>query len=87
MRKGLMREDQAERALPGLFSLQIQFHDSRELHRRALLLAGQLNQPTAYDSHYLALAEMLDCAFWTADERLVNGVKTVFGRVRWIGQG
>lgn len=87
VRKGLLREDQAEQALLRLFRLQIQFYDLRELHRQALLVAGRLNQPTAYDSHYLALAEMLDCAFWTADERLFNSVKEAFGRVRWIGQG
>jgi len=86
-RKGLLRADQAEAALARLFRLQIQFYDMQELHRQALLLAGQLNQPTAYDSHYLALAELLDCAFWTADERLFNGVKGGVERVRWIGAG
>jgi predicted nucleic acid-binding protein len=34
----------------------------------------QLNRAAAYDSFYLALAEKLNCDFWTADQRLVNAV-------------
>ena len=57
-----------------------------EIHQRAWDLAKQLTQPNVYDSYYLALAELLDCEFWTAEERLFNTVKERLPRVRWIGQ-
>lgn len=43
---------------------------SPALHRQALAIATELGLPTAYDSHYLALARQMDCALWTADRRL-----------------
>lgn len=55
------------------------------LHERAYQLSTQLKRPTAYDSQYLALAERLDCEFWTADERLFNAVKADFPLIRWVG--
>jgi len=54
------------------------------LHERAWELAARFNRPTAYDSHYLALAEMLGCEFWTADQRLFNAVRDELGWVRWL---
>jgi len=56
------------------------------LIRRAHEIATQLNQPTAYDSQYLALAERLDCEFWTADKRLYNTAQPHFAWVHWIGE-
>jgi hypothetical protein len=32
-----------------------------------------------------ALAARLDCDFWTADERLVNSVRTRFNHIHWLG--
>lgn len=57
-----------------------------ELHRRAWKLAHRFNRPTAYDAHYLALAEMEGCEFWTTDERLYNSVKGGFSLIRWLGE-
>jgi len=42
------------------------------LLNRAYTWTRRLNRAVAYDSFYLALAERLDCDFWTADRRLVN---------------
>jgi predicted nucleic acid-binding protein len=56
-----------------------------DLHERAWHLAAQLDRPTAYDSHYLALAQILGCEFWTADERLYNASRPHFPWVRWLG--
>ncbi|HEY3231696.1 MAG TPA: type II toxin-antitoxin system VapC family toxin, partial [Roseiflexaceae bacterium] len=55
------------------------------LHRRAWEIAHQFKRPAAYDAHYLALAEIAGCPFWTADERLFNAVKDQLGWVRWLG--
>ncbi|HQI83431.1 MAG TPA: type II toxin-antitoxin system VapC family toxin [Anaerolineae bacterium] len=56
------------------------------LHSRAWELAKRFARPNAYDAHYLALAEMLACPFWTADERLYNAVKEHLSWVRWLGE-
>ena len=49
-------------------------------------LATRFNRPAAYDAHYLALAEMMNCEFWTADRRLFNVVKDELPWVRWLGK-
>ncbi len=55
------------------------------LHERALALAAGLNLPDAYDAHYLALSELLECPFWTNDRKLVNNVGERLAFVRWLG--
>ena len=52
---------------------------------RALELASQLDQRDAYDSHYLALAEELDCDFWTADARFYRAAGSLVDRIRLLG--
>lgn len=56
------------------------------LHRHASEIARHFRQPAAYDAHYLALAQMHDCLFWTADERLFNTVRREFDWVHWLGE-
>ena len=73
---GLLPEEAAE-ALEAVLQLGIALHGDAALHRRALALAGHLELSTAYDAHYLALAERLGAEFWTADQRLVNAVSAV----------
>jgi predicted nucleic acid-binding protein len=51
------------------------------LHRRALSLADSFGLPAAYDAHYLALAEELDCVFWTDDRRLL---RLLDGRIPFV---
>lgn len=55
------------------------------LEERAWELAGQYNRPTAYDAHYLALAELLGCELWTADRRLVNALHGALPWVKGLG--
>jgi predicted nucleic acid-binding protein len=56
------------------------------IHVRALEVMERFGLPTAYDAHYLALAEFQQCECWTADERLWNSVKREFQWVRWLGE-
>lgn len=56
------------------------------VHPRALELMERFGLPTAYDAHYIALAESRRCECWTADERLWNTVKKELPWVRWIGE-
>jgi predicted nucleic acid-binding protein len=57
------------------------------VHSRALELVDRFRLSTAYDAHYLALAEFQRCEFWTADERLWNSVKRELHWVHWLGEG
>ena len=56
------------------------------MYERALALALALDQGSAYDTTYLALAESLSCEMWTADRRFVRSAVTKFPQVRWIGE-
>ena len=71
--------------LEGLLASGIELREPPRIHTRSLELADQLRQNAAYDAHYLALAEALDCEFWTADERFY-GAASPFGKVRWLGE-
>jgi predicted nucleic acid-binding protein len=56
------------------------------INLRALEIMERFALPSAYDAHYLALAETRQCECWTADERLWNTVKKELSWVHWIGQ-
>lgn len=58
-------------------------HSPHDLQQRAWVLAKTYNRPRAYDAQYLAVAESLNCALWTADERLKHAVPVPW--VRWVG--
>jgi predicted nucleic acid-binding protein len=45
------------------------------LHSRALVWAARLDQSKAYDAHYLALAEQMQCPLLTAHELLVRSAR------------
>jgi len=77
---------EARRLLNGLLSLGIQIRESPEIHVRAMELAHELGESAVYDTHYLALAEILECELWTADERFFNSVREHRPRVRWLGE-
>jgi predicted nucleic acid-binding protein len=66
--------------------LDIHFLDPPGLPRRAAELAKLFERPNTYDAHYLALAEHLNCPFWSADERLYNAVCQRFANLYWLGQ-
>jgi predicted nucleic acid-binding protein len=72
--------------LEGLLASGIELREPPRIHSRALELADQLRQGAAYDAHYLALAETLDCEFWTADERFYRAANALSNRVKWLGE-
>jgi predicted nucleic acid-binding protein len=84
--KGHISPSQAKHLLAGLFNMGIEVRESPQIHLRALELAQELQMPAVYDTHYLALAEILGCDLWTADERFFNLVKERQPRVRWLGE-
>jgi len=83
--RALMSLEDARRALEAALSLDIEYLDPPQLPLCAFDLAARLNRPAAYDAHYLALAQMLEAEFWTADERLYNAVQDEFPRIHWLG--
>lgn len=56
-----------------------------ELHRQALELAAAHDLPAVYDTHYLAMAQMLGCPLWTADQNLIHTLGGTLPFVKWIG--
>ena len=72
--------------IESLMASGLELHESPNLHVRALELASQLGQGAVYDSHYLALAETLDCDLWTADERFYRATRLITDSVHWIGE-
>jgi predicted nucleic acid-binding protein len=42
----------------------------------------RLKRASAYDSFYLALAQALECDFWTADQRLFNALHDM--QLNWL---
>lgn len=77
--------EEGQTARDVLLSYPITLHFDEALLKRGYELATEFNRPTAYDSQYLALAERLDCSFWTADERLYNAIHEKFSNILWLG--
>lgn len=54
------------------------------LYERTWEIAKQFEQGQLYDLYYLALAEILDCDFWTADEKFHRSTHRHYPRVKNI---
>ena len=85
LRHELTRET-AIRLMESLLASGIELRETRDLHRRALILAGRLRQNAVYDAHNLALAETMNCELWTADEKFCREAAPTIGNVRWVGE-
>ena len=83
---GELTVEDAVRLLQHLLASGIELREDPNLHARAMQIAGQLRQGAVYDAHYLALADILGCEYWTADERFYRAAVPVSQRVRWIGE-
>ena len=84
--RGELSVEDAVRLLEHLLASGIELRDEPDLHARALQLASQLRQGAIYDAHYLALADILGCEFWTADERFYRAAAPAGRNVHWIGE-
>ena len=70
---GVMSEEEAQAGLLLAMQLQIQLlQPDEEQGRRAFAWTRRLGRVAAYDSFYLAVAEILGCEFWTVDQRLAH---------------
>jgi predicted nucleic acid-binding protein len=83
-RSPVVTEDETLELLRRYESIHLEIHNPPGLHRQALLLATHYGLPATYDAHYLALASMLGCPFWTDDRKLLRMVGAADG-YHWIG--
>ena len=86
VRRGELSVMQAAGLLESRISSVVELFNPPILHRRALELASDLGLGAAYDAHYLALAEHLDCEMWTADERFYRVASPAASRVRLLSE-
>ncbi len=70
-------EAEAILELGNIFDIQFYLPDA-ELNRAAFDWTLKLQRANAYDSFYLALAQQLQCEFWTVDQRLYRAVNTAW---------
>ncbi|MCP3958507.1 MAG: type II toxin-antitoxin system VapC family toxin [bacterium] len=67
--------DEGRRALDRIQALHVHLEPpDPDQNLRALEWTLALKRAAAYDSYYLALAEIEQCDLWTADKRLFNSV-------------
>ena len=76
----------AKNALERYLSMDIAPVDTADLSSRTFELAEQFKRPNTYDSHYLALAEQLNCPFWTLDQRLYYATHESFGLINLVSE-
>ena len=84
VRQGRVSRQEAARLIQRLMDSGVELREPAGLHTRAIELASQLGQSAAYDAHYLALAEMIDCELWTADQRYYRAVRSAHPRARLL---
>lgn len=75
-----------EAAFQQFLNIPIRLYYRQEILTTAWLFAKQFNRPRAYDTAYLAVAQMHNCEFWTGDRRLYNAVHHQLSWLRWIGE-
>lgn len=85
VRRGLATQQEALAGLELLLALPIHVQSAVDHHFAALEIAARFDLASAYDAHYLAVAEALDCEFWTADRRLFEAVSERFPLIRRLG--
>ena len=79
-----MTMDDAMVALGNLGRLSVDSVAPRMLGVRALEIAAQFELKWIYDAFYVALAEIVGCDLWTADEALHRAVRDVHANVRLL---
>jgi len=72
--RGQITPEEGETAVRFYFSLVLTRESPPALQPLAWQLAKDFNLPTTYDTEYMALARLLACEFYTADERFVRSL-------------
>jgi predicted nucleic acid-binding protein len=82
---GEITASEGEEAFRRFLQMDIRLSSQRGIIPLAWELAKQFDRPRAYDTSYLALAQLRGCEFWTADEKLYNAIRHKLTWVRWLG--
>ena len=83
---GELTVDEGERAFERFRRMRIRYTHRQAIFPVAWQLAKDYNRPHAYDTSYVAVAQLHDCQFWTGDRRLYNSVAEGIESVRSIGE-
>jgi predicted nucleic acid-binding protein len=86
VKRGQLGLEMAKERLASLLENGPALENDVAVNLRALEIMERFSLPSAYDAHYLGLAESYQCECWTADERLWNTVKRELTWVHWVGQ-
>ena len=78
-------EQRATAAVRDFLAFRVEIITPPDLYERAYDFARAHRLPTIYDSLYVTLAQLGGVELWTADERLLNAVRSIAPAVRWIG--
>jgi predicted nucleic acid-binding protein len=85
---GRLGAEKARFALENILSdFDIEIVTSPRLDALALERALEFGLKASYDAHYLAVSELEEAEFWTADARLVRRVEARLPWVRLVGSG
>ena len=78
-----LTNNEGRQALEQVEALRVRlFVPDLEQNRMAYDWTRRLNRASACDSFYLALAQALECDFWTADRKLFNALRDV--QLKWL---
>ena len=80
-----IRPEDGERLFTVYSQMPIRIVDGWEIYQKAWQLAKEFDLPVCYDMQYLAVAELQDCLFWTADNKLLNSIRGRTDRARLVG--
>lgn len=84
MRADRMSLERVSALLDDFLSYPITIAQPESIHHRALALTERFSLG-GHDAHYVALAEMLGCNFWTGDQRLMRAIGGRLPFVRFVG--
>ena len=82
--RGELPPEAGEAAFLAFQAQEISLLHPEGIEEKAWRLARQWNLSTAYDAAYLALAELMNYEFWTADRRLAATLRKKMPRMRVI---
>ena len=82
--RGNVTVEQGLTALRFLASLNVTLAWDWALAEKALSLAVELDQPSTYDTAYLALAQREGCDLWTSDAEFVRAASARYPCVRLL---
>ncbi len=84
--RGLLTSEEALSIVEDFLDIDISTSTPSGLYRQTYVLAARYGHSKAYDSCYLALAELLYCPLLTLDKRLYRSVSYDFHLIRLVAQ-